>query len=377
MFKKCIVLVLTALFTSMTIPQHTIKADVYENQETYTIDLETAETLAMLFVKRSLNSDLAWNENTTVMNIIPLYDINDDICAYCVNLITENERSGYITISANLKDSLFQEYSDCALLVFEEMSNIGNRQATNISIPEIIYYNGPLQYSCNKDIYMYTTNNTNEEYYINNIQLINSISSTAAPQTIISPGTYLDDLYDPNLFYLDSSSYITGVTPYIIEGTNACAVYGVACILDYHLRSIDNVSFTTRVNTCKSIAVAGGYAHVLDTYTNYYIDVGDLKDFASDCISVYGSSLTANSDLFFPWNSAKSEITNKRPVLINIWKEPGSGYEDHTVVAFGWSLYKDLNNNEYRFYRVYDGYTNATRYVDVERINIYYITRIY
>lgn len=82
--------------------------------------------------------------------------------------------------------------------------------------------------------------------------------------------------------------------------------------------------------------------------------------------------------MFFPWDSACSQIDAQRPVLINIWNEPGSGYSDHTVVAYGWYTYVNDSSDEYRFYKVRDGYeANAARYVDVERLGLYYITRIF
>lgn len=279
---------------------------------------------------------------------------------------------------------MIQEYSDQAIPVFEKAKTLTEY---SISKPQSskIYYYGPLQYGESKqniDSEVMTCSMPEYNHYNENLTLVSSLKgiskdisllSNSSSSYITSPYTYLQELRPGEGFQLDDSKYMLEIDGYEIVGHNACSVYGVAVILTYHLKGTDGIGVETRAEKCKELAVKYGYA----TKDNYYISVGSLKGFANKCLEYYNSTLTADSDLFYPWDSAKSEISNNRPVLINISSAPGSGYADHTVVAYGWSIYKNSSSDEYRFYKVRDGYSkNEIRYVDVERLSIYYITKI-
>lgn len=349
---------------------------------------DMAKALATLFVSRNFGVLDGWNENTRIADVVPLYGNDNRINAYCIKLQNGLVQSGYVTISTNLQETLIQEYSDQALPTFEHGKTLDNDETiqcvTEINDTQKIYYYGPLRYSQQKQ----NTNETvkaysNEEitnHYEENISLLTALlplskqlSTLEEKGKIKNPYDYLAEINPGVSYKLGKSSPNLAFFGYFINDRNACAVYATAAVITYHLESIDNIDFNTRVEQCKAVSVSEGYGTVND----YYLAVGSYKPYINKCLALYNTTLQADSDLFFPWNSACNQINAGNPVLINIDDEPGSGYHDHTVVAYGWRTYLNSSGDEYRFYKVRDGYdATAIRYVDVERIGIYYITKI-
>jgi len=191
---------------------------------------------------------------------------------------------------------------------------------------------------------------------------------------IENPLTYLQGRKPGKNYTLSAFSQPFDFDGYEIHDHNACAIYAVAAVITHHLKPADGIDFAARLEQCKEIAVSNGYGRE----ENYYLNILKYKPYARNCLSLYNTDLKPDSDLFFPWKSACRQINAGCPVLINIWREAGSGYHDHTVVAYGWCIYVDDSQKEYRFYKVRDGYNaKASRYVDVERLGLYYITKIF
>lgn len=183
---------------------------------------------------------------------------------------------------------------------------------------------------------------------------------------------------NPNKKYCFDESFCVPFDGYDINGWNACSVYAVAMVLHHHLKYVDGIDFDTRANRCKEIAVEKGYAKKKNGSVNYYIIAGKLKGFAERCIRCFNANLTVDSDMIGTWNTTKNEIKNGRPVILNILSAPNSNYVNHSVVAYGWSLWNDESGRTYRFLLVKDGREMTDdRYVDFESIGVHYITKIY
>ena len=76
------------------------------------------------------------------------------------------------------------------------------------------------------------------------------------------------------------------------------------------------------------------------------------------------------------WSSGKKEISNDRPILLNI--AYSEQYKDHTVTAYAWTQF-DVEGEDmtFRFFKVRDGYTSSEdRYVNFETVIGSYITRV-
>lgn len=352
------------------------------------VDEDMAKALATLFVSRNFGVLDGWSDDTRIKEVIPLYGNDDGIKAYCVKLQNGSVQAGYVTVSTNLKETLIQEYSDQALPVFETETSPDEEENIQYIMEmdgvQKIYYYGPLRYASQKqnndEMIIAYSNEEIVDHYEENIALLTSllpfskqISTLEQKGNIENPYDYLVEIKPGDSYRVYSGSPRLDFDGYIIRDHNGCAVYATAAVITYHLKPLDGIDFDTRVEQCKAVSVSEGYGKV----DNYYLAVGSYKPYINKCLALYNTTLTADSDLFFPWNSACKQINAGCPVLINIAEEPGSGYHDHTVVAYGWITYLNNAGSEYRFYHVRDGYdATANRYVDVERIGIYYITKI-
>lgn len=386
--KHFICIVLTILMVTSIIPLNTLSINDVETADAE-IDMSVATTMALLFVLSNLDYT-EWDMSTTVDNIVPLYNSNDSINGYCVNLRTGQIGSGYVVVSTNPYEPLIQEYSDTAVLLIDnsELNMETLTEYTANPTNNRIYFDGPLSYSTSKHtdisgnkIYSSVNETNMSTNYQYACQFIKDIKETgtiplATRGYISDPLVYLAELY-PNCVYTNNGYYNMGdssIYGYIIEGYNACGEYGTAAIIEHYLRGV--YSYSTIASRCKTIARDNGYAtYYSDTGWDYYIDIGDLAPFVRACLNYYGMNKTASSSLF-SWSTGTSEISNNRPILLNI--ATSGQYEDHTVTAYAWTTFYiyDLNY-ESKYFKVKDGYASESRYVCYNTIAGSYITKVY
>lgn len=111
------------------------------NQDEYdaivTISEEEAKEIALLFVKDAIQlDDVAWDENTSITNVVPMYDEteNDVVTAYSIELNT-----GYVVVSAfRDTDSLIPEWSDRAEPLYDSLDLTSEEQVIYLGAYE--YY---------------------------------------------------------------------------------------------------------------------------------------------------------------------------------------------------------------------------------------------
>ena len=82
-------------------------------EDTPEMDEETAVTVALLFVLGNIGNS-QWDMTTTVDRIVPMYDNNETVSAYLVQLKTSDGAAGYVIVSADQRYPLIAEYSDDA-----------------------------------------------------------------------------------------------------------------------------------------------------------------------------------------------------------------------------------------------------------------------
>lgn len=112
-------------------------------------------------------------------------------------------------------------------------------------------------------------------------------------------------------------------------------------MLNYNLKG-DGVSFKSRVEKVKTIAVSGGYCK---SESDYYVYVGNLAPLANASLKAYKSNLTASSSLL-SWSTGKKSISDNQPILLNIASDGNNYYNDHTVTAYAWTIFKNEKGSE-------------------------------
>ena len=367
-------------------------------EDTPEMDEETAVTVALLFVLGNIGNS-QWDMTTTVDRIVPMYDNNETVSAYLVQLKTSDGAAGYVIVSADLRYPLIAEYSDDATAMVCEPNQLA--LAEDEPAAGKIYYYGPMNYGTEKretaEINAERNSVQSQENFragaamVRMVQSVNQEAGYSVQTTtptgkegnyIYNPLEYLKSLYPASQFQLlgSASAGETSVTLYTIAERNACAVYATAAVIKFHLGS--SYSFSSIVNYCLSYAETGGYARRdSDGVMNYYMALGKLQPFARACCAHYGLNLNVTSMTFTTFGLAKGEIQNGRPCILNI--ASSDQYADHSVTAFAWASYLVPNVDvtgagiTYDFFKVVDGYDNprlARRYVNWNSVTVDFIT---
>ena len=116
-------------------------------EDTPEMDEETAVTVALLFVLGNIGNS-QWDMTTTVDRIVPMYDNNETVSAYLVQLKTSDGAAGYVIVSADLRYPLIAEYSDDATAMVCEPNQLA--LAEDEPAAGKIYYYGPMNYGTEK-----------------------------------------------------------------------------------------------------------------------------------------------------------------------------------------------------------------------------------
>lgn len=325
------------------------------------IDEDTAAVIALLFVLSNLD-ETRWDMTTNISSIIPMYDNNEQVVAYCVSLFTESGDAGYIIVSADVNTPLVQEFSDSAPALIDAED----------AEAETVYYYGPMAYGTEKDetaVYAYEncTASTTEQTggLIASIKAMGELASTN--DYITNPLTYLRGLFPNAAFSLFASRSISGtVEGHVMEEDQACVVYATATVLQYH----SGRPFSEILQICLDVAIEGGYAESEDDYEISNLVVADYVTACRSRCGLYDLSVTY---ALTSGTAAMSEIRSNRPVILGI--AASAQYENHAVVATSYVQYDVDSPAQIRtFFGVKDGYTSETRYVDVNTIvGLYYI----
>lgn len=349
-----------ALMIMATLPGNALAQE--KNHDAF-VDENAAIALATLFVQANVDTGL-WNMDVQIHNVAPMLGHERCPAAYCVVFANHESSAGYVIVSTDLYDQLIVEYSPDSWYIVDSISGMG---IDLDKLDQLIYYDGPLQYSLNEEIVA-----KNQEIEIteemqktrlHNEELIQSISPIALSLTsgyITYPLYFLQANFPGQTFSLSGSAETGYVLQYAYSETGADVVYATAAILKYYLGS--SAWFSAVVNNCLSIAQSGGYAPNAAS-GNYSISAGNIRSFAQACINSLGIGQQA-SNCTSSWSNGMTEINGNRPFILRI--NSSTSYSNHTVVAFGWYKYVDTGSNSYNFYKVNDGYSTATsRYVYV------------
>lgn len=363
------------------------------------INESEAKQLAILFVAQNINNeDMTWNNSTKIANTVTLYDEQNNITGYSVELENNGISNGYVVLSSNAFDeNVIKEFSSKAEPLYK------------VVIPDNadkVYNTSPLEYYVEKDnkvlsldgesmskkTFLQMVENktddvevaefsieTEESNIINyNVEIIraNPIDITpfvtGSQETAISnPLTWLSSKYSSTATWTNDGygTLEPGITAFkqndLEPGANNCSVTAIATVVYYykHIKGYENIdsSITDIYATVREKAVARGYTASGGT------DYWDIDNILTDTFAEYGYDMKGNNDYVNLWNTIKKEITtNCSPVILSM---TGGYYNNHTVTIVGWTQFKSSEDGKtVGFLKVYDGWTTSNRYMDYEKI---------
>ena len=326
------------------------------------VDENVATVVAALFVQANINDGM-WDLETHIERVIPMFGASNHVAAYCIVFSSDDKPAGYVIVSTNLYDQMIVEFSpegDCLT------DYLSKEKIELMETKEPVYFSGGLQYSLNhliveEEIEVELTDEM-QQIREHNEQMLLDISPLVLYLTsgyITNPDYFLQTNFPGYTFGLSDHAETSYVLLYAMptDGsmTNTCVVYATAAILKYYLGS--SYWFSTIVNNCLSIAQTVGYAPNASS-GNYYIPLGAAQPFVQACIDSHGLYKSALSLIGLTWTLGTAEINANRPFILQI--STSSSYSDHAVTAIGYRLYIDTGANYYKFFKVNDGYSEAT-----------------
>ncbi len=346
------------------------------------IEPDEAITIGFMFVSSNLKYlDCNWTENTRVEEIIPLFNVDDKINAYCIRLSTEKEETGYITVSAWSGIDFILEFAYSGNPVFME-ENYPNCELNS----EHLYYNGGIIYSSNKDIAIASSDLLlySQDIVKKNEKILSEIHSNGTIPMYIAmagdnqsggyittPVLYLQNVYGTNTYsYIDGTN-LTAYSNHLMQNTNDCPITALAGVIYTNRYSITGSypSWYTIYDDCFDVATDTNLTGVPYYTSNIGIPLDEIEYFIEDVLDYYNCSWTVAFKITGVVNKCISEVNAGRASCISVaFQQP---YANHTMDAYGYARYTDPATNIYTFIRVKDGYSTGVRYLYTPTSGIY------
>ena len=368
-----------------------------ENLDPIQLSERGASIVGLTFVKSQIDSgiDTSWNYNTRIYRTTPIYDLNDDITGYTFYLKDDDTEKGYITVSSSSEHSLIKEFSDEGDPVYEKVFNEDTDKVINT---------GGLDYYVEKEGDVLTRVDGNimdendiivldkldEERQTLNESILKeifgeqygqeySITANTPGTAITNPVTYLQNVYGSGWTNHSYSNLMEGkLTGHLVGQTstaNDCVLVASSTILEYY----KNYKGKTALGNYWGIYYTG--VQVLSENPSYYspssgIGVAYISAYVKKVLAKYGYTWTVSSTYNMSLSSMKSQITNERPILVNIGTL-NHYYYNHTVAAYAWTRFNGPSGGYVTFFKIYDGWSTSPRYVDVNSLgSLYTATKI-
>lgn len=342
------------------------------------IDSDEAKEIAKLFVRDiSADNNICWDENTTVVNVVPMYDgsKNNNVTAYTVLFNT-----GYVVVSAFLDaESLIPEWSDKGSPIYTELDMDTNDKIVYLGGYEYYADNGGDEVTGINDVMLKKSDLINmigTTRSISNIPesaLIEYKSRTASVNdVIVNPVGHANAIYGGSFKYDLRIDYWTNYMDYETTGMfteydNDCGPTAItnlmaACRNRYPSQSGSIPSNnSTLFKQIASYGVSNGYYssnggthintaynYILGVCSNYGINPYSKFQVANNCTDV------DEYEFPFQYNAIFYVSVLKHPI-----------YEDHSVIAYGLSELSNGSGVKKNYFHIADGWGVSPRYLEI------------
>lgn len=357
------------------------------------LSTDEASSVAYAFISAATEmEDTIWTENTCIANSVDLYDNNNQLTAYCFELTTNEQESGYIVISAHLDSpNLVLEFSDRSDPLYDEL---------DVTSVEDIVYTGALGYynDLGNGVYEDVYDNTvdadevvnivdealDEDYIDENDEIVDDAMNNEEVYTndedievdSNSDGTIIDNSqnYANNNFVgpfvahewnNNYENYVTFRTTSDFPGyNNHCGPTAITNLIemigDYrNISTITSKSYTTIFAQVANKGIQEGYFS-----NNSGSSWSTLNSYIDDCFAIYGVNVTVSSDNTVTYNDVKTQINANRPFYLSLHNH--SSYGNHGVAGYAYSQFiSETTGFPKSFIKIADGWAHHGRYIDM------------
>lgn len=337
------------------------------------ISVEVAQYIAEFFIQDMADTGLStWTENTTVTNIVTMYDEYSNISAYSCELVTNGQDSGYIVISAfDNAVSPIVEYSDEQAPVYA---------AFNLSENDKVLYTGTLMYYKDSGTNVLETINGT---YISKNCVENTLEETRVVQinphaksysTITSPFEYAEEKY--------GGTYVADY--WINEFENYCA-FNTTNMVDEDIwyGSCAPVAFSNVVimlgeyNNISSVVNSTPSA-ILNNIINYGLNhnynepgggttVSTLNQYFKEVMGEYDMDISTPVNHYVSDSIVTAILGQHVPTYLGL--SYNSIYGSHGVAVYAYTRLKDQSTNQtVSFIKIADGWNTSGRYLEISTL---------
>ena len=400
------------------------------------IDENIAATIALLMVNAEIENT-EWTENTSVRSIIPMYDEDNTINSYCINLMTDTDDAGYVIVSADLSSCLIQEYSDVASFSSFLEENEDNTAFTRklslnsdenvleeMCVNNPVYYNGPLEDGFDKEVVF-----ASEEAISDTAETMDEIveagtadSKDESNEEILTGSeTEIDKdaIYEQNVEFINGLTDI-GVTSFEKYYVDPNGIQAQSSIYGDDGGIINPVTYlnymysgyTFKNAGWKNLGESSVYSYIINgknacteyataALLEYYIWAShDYNSIVSICKAIAISNGWATSSNYYislahtksfvkeckdSYNmdmSVKMSYADTWAYAVNnidnsrpfiLGIYKGSNYSDHCVTCYAYTSFKNSQLGTFKFLKVKDGYVTDGRYVLENSLSLNFI----
>ena len=337
-----------------------------------TIPSNVAKIIAEYFIRDMQTCpDNHWSEETSIANIVTMYNINGDASAYSFELNTNGQNAGYIIVSAypDIENKIL-EYSDVCTPIYKNLNLVSNNR---------IIYTGLLNY------YKQDDSNHFVDLYGDTVHK----SAIPAPIETLRNDKHLPispyvsyPITDPiewaNRYY---QGPFVGTSDYKNEFENYCNFRTYSDFPEFK-SACGPIAITNLMETIGSYndypqITNRSYQEIFNLVVNYgiqngYYSNGGGANFSRFHAYISGSfdalSLTARtSDKVASFANIKNELNNHRPFIISLYSH--SYYKNHFVFGYAYNRVQSETTGDYiSFVKIADGHNSSGRYLDIASI---------
>lgn len=313
-------------------------------------------------------------------NVNVIYDENDEISGYCVDIDKENTEYGYVIIKFNNNEPVVSEFcvEPGAINPYEyiiDSEGIENEELKYFSLSANEYQ----IYDANKKMATGTDsrNLTNREFsdYKNKVKKDKenkrnrSTFDSHLNYSSLNGWTVISDSYQGTVEERDALTYAYYLTLTCQEDieeigeTYACSVVALCNLMRYYrMRGFDGIPADLQTLYDDMWEYAG-------TSSNGSTTDGNEAIAARNYLRDLGHSCSTNSFLFDTYSNFKNAIESDKPCILTYGADFGGTNGGHAVLVMGY-----VQTTSYNYLQVADGWNTYLRYInfngyDYSRLN--------
>lgn len=313
------------------------------------------------------------NKNFESGNVITLYDENDNISGYCIDILTNNEHNGYVIIKFSDNEPIVSEFA-----IHPGIKNPYDQIIENsgLSRENLVFYSvGANEYQVldqkENIVYVFEDESLSESEFIEYIENYNistqyNIMETRINETepvvnysSLDGWSVVSDSYQGSI---KSNNIIPGATSISYYSQNnitslgktyGCSVAALSNLMKYY-RSRGYTKISSSLSTLYSTLWNYAGTNSSGSTTN-----GNEPKAAKKYLESLGYSCSYNSFLFTWYSDFTKAINNGKPCIFTYGANFGGTKGGHAVLVLGYT-----ETSSYQYLRIADGWNTYLRYIN-------------